>query len=222
MRDARKIKERNEANGSSRIGIVAVLGVATALVSYNVGLQVGLSRGDTEETEKGETSQPLAAIDTAQKKHDAMQFYTRLTQQEKAVKPAQQEQLQHDAIEAEPVIEKPAEVTKVETARDAVARMVVTPAKPEPQATPEPEPQTVASGEFTVQVSAFQTSEEAEAYKSSLTRKGYNPYVIPAEIAGKGIWYRVRVGRYETKTRANEAKAQLALVNIPSFVVETH
>jgi cell division protein FtsN len=100
--------------------------------------------------------------------------------------------------------------------------MVVTSPKPEQQAAPEPAAKTMTPGEFTVQVSAFQTSEEAEAYKASLTRKGYNPYVIPAEIAGKGIWYRVRVGRYETKTRANEAKAQLALVNIPSFVVEAH
>jgi len=219
MRDARKIKERNEAGNSPKLGMVAVFGVVTALVSYNVGLQSGLARNAENAEAKPESAQPLAAIDTAQKKHDAMQFYTRLTQQEIPAPAA--------PAPAEPVqAVKPdhAEPNKVETAKDAIARIV----EPEPKAAPEPQPKTeqrpqaFAAGDYTVQVSAFQTSEEAEAYKASLTRKGYEPYVIPAEIAGKGVWYRVRVGRYETKNKANEAKAQLAMVNIPSFVVEAN
>lgn len=214
MRDARKIKERNEQGASPKLGIAAVLGIATALISYNVGLQVGLSRGEAVDLVAAETPQPLAAIDTAQKKHDAMQFYTRLTQQDE---PAPQPEI-------EPAEETaPAKVAKVapkpasaESAQDAIARIAV------PLPLPEKKPTAVAGGDFTVQVSAFQTSEEAEAYKASLSRKGYSPYVIPAEITGKGIWYRVRVGRYETKNKANEAKAKLALVNIPSFVVEAN
>jgi cell division protein FtsN len=219
MRDARKIKERNETGNSPKLGMVAVFGVVTALVSYNVGLQSGLARNAENSEAKPESAQPLAAIDTAQKKHDAMQFYTRLTQQEiPAPAPAA------PAEPAQAVNPDHAEPNKVETAKDAIARIV----EPEPKAAHEPQPkaeqrpQAFAAGDYTVQVSAFQTSEEAEAYKASLTRKGYDPYVIPAEIAGKGVWYRVRVGRYETKNKANEAKAQLAMVNIPSFVVEAN
>ena len=88
----------------------------------------------------------------------------------------------------------------------------------EAQADDSPEP-TLLSANFTIQVSAFQTQEEAEAYKKSLNRKGYHPYVVAAEIPGKGIWYRVRVGRFENKDAAAEAKAELALANIPSFIV---
>jgi cell division protein FtsN len=197
--------------------MVAVFGVVTALVSYNVGLQSGMARNADSSEAKPESAQPLAAIDTAQKKHDAMQFYTRLTQQEIPAPAAQAEPVQ--AVKTEKV-----EPEKVETAIDAIARIVEPDpkvvAEPQPQA--EQRPQAFAAGDYTVQVSAFQTSEEAEAYKASLTRKGYEPYVIPAEIVGKGVWYRVRVGRYETKIKANEAKAQLAMVNIPSFVVETN
>jgi cell division protein FtsN len=214
MRDARKIKERNEQRVSPKLGVAAVIGLATALFSYNVGLQIGLSRGETAAPVATEPTPPLSAIDTAQKKHDAMQFYTRLTQQDKPTLATPPGVQRVEEVAPATVAEAMPKAATEESARDAIARIAVPPAEKRSAA--------VQAGEFTVQVSAFQTPEEAEAYKASLSRKGYNPYVIPAEITGKGVWYRVRVGRYETKNKATEAKAQLALVNIPSFVVESN
>ena len=213
MRDAKRIKERNEEGGFGRFGVVALAALGTVVISYNIGLQVGMSRGGSTVEVASAAATPLAALDQAQQKHDAMQFYTRLNQEDpkNTVSPPEPKPAVDNAkpdLPVEPAAAVPVE-TK-ETTQGALARLG--------QATASPEPEAVA-GNFTVQVSAFQTEEEADAYRASLNRKGYQPYVVAAEIPGKGMWYRVRVGRFEDKTAANEAKAKLALVNIPSFVV---
>lgn len=76
------------------------------------------------------------------------------------------------------------------------------------------------SGQYTIQVSSFQTADEANAYAASLTRKGYAPYVVSTAIAGKGTWHRVRVGAFPTSEAANAAKAQLVSADIPGWVLK--
>jgi len=177
-----------------------------------------MSRSVSAEPSATDPVQPLAAIDSAQKKHDAMKFYTRLTQKEVPGVAEHVAEPESGLTESKAAPEAVAALPREETAKQAIARI----GQPKPSAMPITRKIQAQAGQFTVQVSAFQTSEEAEAYKSSLARKGYRPYVIPAEIPGKGTWYRVRVGRYDDKNAATEAKAQLALVNIPSFIVEAH
>ena len=74
-------------------------------------------------------------------------------------------------------------------------------------------------GEFTVQVSAFQSRGEADAYASGLQRKGYRPFVVESSIAGRGVWYRVRLGRFVTEHEAERAKQMLASADIPAWVL---
>ena len=231
MRDARRIRERTEDGPNTRLGVGALVALATVVISYNIGLQVGMSRTASPESLGASKAAPLAKLDQAQQKHDAMQFYTRLNQE--SPKPVALADVSSESLKvAEPdhgmVQESPAEEeapsdveTPPESAQRAIARLGQKAVAPEPETPPEPEPSKpeIQAANFTVQVSAFQTQEEADAYKASLNRKGYEPYVVAAEIPGKGMWYRVRVGRFEDKSSANEAKAQLALVNIPSFVV---
>jgi cell division septation protein DedD len=35
-----------------------------------------------------------------------------------------------------------------------------------------------------------------------LREKGYAPYIVTAEVPGKGTWYRVRMGSFPTKDAA--------------------
>lgn len=76
-------------------------------------------------------------------------------------------------------------------------------------------------GEFTVQVSSFQTADEAKAYASSLERKGYHPFVVTSQVTGKGTWYRVRLGSFKDVERAKNAKALLARADIPAWILKT-
>jgi len=76
-------------------------------------------------------------------------------------------------------------------------------------------------GDYTVQVSSFQTAAEADAYAASLTRKGYRPFVVSGAVKGKGTWYRVRVGAFRDAEHARSAKVLLARADIPAWIVKT-
>lgn len=52
-----------------------------------------------------------------------------------------------------------------------------------------------AGGVYTVQVLATRNSNEADAMRNSLEKKGVEAFIAPVEDAG-GSWYRVRIGRY--------------------------
>lgn len=77
-----------------------------------------------------------------------------------------------------------------------------------------------AKGEYTVQVSAFQSEEEAKAFSATLERKGYKPFIVASTIPGKGTWYRVRLGRFDNESRATEAKIELAHADIAAWVLK--
>jgi cell division protein FtsN len=60
------------------------------------------------------------------------------------------------------------------------------------------------SGEYTVQVSSWASSQKAEVEAARLTSAGYTAFVEDGVVAGR-TWYRVRVGRYGTEREAAEA-----------------
>ena len=76
-------------------------------------------------------------------------------------------------------------------------------------------------GEYTVQVSSFQTNDEAKAFAASLERKGYHPFIVSAQVSGKGTWYRVRLGSFKDAESAKNAKTLLAHSDIPAWILKT-
>lgn len=63
--------------------------------------------------------------------------------------------------------------------------------------------ETVADGQWTVQLSAYQDRGEADRFVAGLRDKGYAPYVVEAAIPGKGTWFRVRMGRFGSRDAAS-------------------
>jgi DedD protein len=105
-----------------------------------------------------------------------------------------------------PADEAPAEP---EPAAELEAKPVKAPPAPRPAAhavaptAPPADPTKGKAGRFTLQLGAFPDRAEAEAFARKF---GPQPYVVPAEIAGKGLWYRVRVGDFATPQDALVAK----------------
>lgn len=99
---------------------------------------------------------------------------------------------------------KPAEKKSAEPAEEDSA--------PEPAA--EKAPPRKASDEdlrrakFTLQVGSFQSRSEAEAFHQELGGKGYRPYIAEVDLEDKGIWFRVRVGGYDSYDDALAAKSE--------------
>lgn len=63
--------------------------------------------------------------------------------------------------------------------------------------------ETVADGQWTVQLSAYQERGDADRFVAGLRDKGYAPYIVEATIPGKGTWYRVRMGRFGSRDSAS-------------------
>jgi cell division septation protein DedD len=59
-----------------------------------------------------------------------------------------------------------------------------------------------SDGKWTLQLSASQDKSEAERFASDLRGRGYAPYIVEAQVGGKGTWYRVRMGRFPSKEAA--------------------
>lgn len=72
-------------------------------------------------------------------------------------------------------------------------------------------PKSVANntiGKYTVQIAAYKMEDEALAQAKMLKEKGYNAFYIPVKVKGVN-WYRVNVGLFESKSKANVYKKQL-------------
>ncbi|RMF19548.1 MAG: SPOR domain-containing protein [Candidatus Dadabacteria bacterium] len=80
--------------------------------------------------------------------------------------------------------------------------------KPAPAAparkSPEARDTAQASGIYTVQIAAFRDRESAQRLSLQLEAKGYDAYVQRSNVDGKGIWYRVRVGAFDSKDDAQK------------------
>ncbi len=98
---------------------------------------------------------------------------------------------------------------------DAPVEEELSVAAADPPAIPEPLPVTVAQPEasasdgFTVQVAALRGRADAQTIRDQLAGKGYPAYVLdPAPDAPAAV-YRVRVGRYQERTEAEDVRRRL-------------
>ena len=58
-------------------------------------------------------------------------------------------------------------------------------------------------------MSAFQERTEAEDFVKNLGTSPWKPSIVAADIPGRGIWYRVRIGEFSSQKAALDAKAEL-------------
>jgi len=96
------------------------------------------------------------------------------------------------------------------------------PSKPKSPPRSKPAPKTVAQqGRFSIQVAAVQNPQSAEQLAAKLRKQGYRAYRLRSEVAGKGVWYRVRVGAFENRGEADRVLGKLKADNFSGMVVST-
>jgi cell division septation protein DedD len=79
------------------------------------------------------------------------------------------------------------------------------------QGNPSPgkEPSRKSHEAFLVQVASTKERKEADDLVSKLVGKGVAAYLLESKVEGKGIWYRVRVGKHLTRQDAEAIAARL-------------
>ena len=84
-----------------------------------------------------------------------------------------------------------------------------TPAKPVAAQEPPPVIQTApANARYSIQVGSYPNPDEAHEMVNGWKEKGYEAYLLSADIPDKGRWYRVRLGAFDTKEEAQKFLTQ--------------
>jgi cell division septation protein DedD len=101
-----------------------------------------------------------------------------------------------NVLEASPIVTRPRDpLTKA--ASDSA--QMVTPAAASAGAGHE--------GGYQLQVSSFRSHDEADGFANQLRARGHKAYVLEAQVPGRGVWYRVRVGPFATQHAASSYRS---------------
>jgi cell division protein FtsN len=234
MRHAKKIQERDDVRVERTqvlwltMGFVVCLGLAFAL-GYGMGRRAERLQGEAR------AADPLARIESDEQIHDQLTFYARLLEERQP--PAIQADPPASPVETAPVPPASADAAPLQAPEvpdkkppdgiaspqdvsQALSRVRKQAAEAAPTLPPALTSGPAAPGEYTVQVSAFQSEQEAQAYAAGLRRKGYKPFVVRAAVASRGTWYCVQLGSFASRAAAEEAKDLLARADIPGWVLQ--
>ncbi len=76
------------------------------------------------------------------------------------------------------------------------------------------------SGGFQIQVSSFDSKPDADAFAAVLRRRGHKAYVESANVKGKGVWHRVRIGPFKHKRSADVYRQEFgAKERLVTFII---
>lgn len=84
-------------------------------------------------------------------------------------------------------------------------------------------PETAPNGSFTLQLGSSPSQDDAKRLAARLRDRGYAPYVISAQVPGKGTWFRVRMGSFPSKDAAQSYLQDFRRESkMEAFVTSTH
>jgi DedD protein len=213
MRDTNRQKERFQLSLDGRqvasivVGALVILGAV-----FFLGMSVGRQLGDRERLARRPTD-PLAALDTPPALPDAgeppkLSYHEELTKNRPPEPPR--------APAPRPALAPPSAETKPSAAPANGSAPGASPGRSNaiglekpPLAAPSPGAESgsesaagvksPASG-FAIQVGSTQDPSEAQRIADRF--KGHKPRIVSADIPGKGRWYRVKVGSFDSRTDA--------------------
>jgi cell division septation protein DedD len=216
MRDLDKIREDYEVRLGNREfkGMVAAT-IAIGLLLFFLGFLVGrqfpaksssdtLATEDLQNPESQEGVADTRKVEEGQDKN-TFDFYNELAKDEtKADQPVTQETSPAPTLpetSSAPSAASSEESPKVEAeVPDQVARR---------QTQPPAQETTTIPSLYTIQVGAFEEGAVAENMAKQLQKKGYPSYTVIKTLPDKGVWHRVRVGKYKTRKEAERVAADL-------------
>lgn len=204
------------------MGVLILLGVMIALFAFTLGLHMGKRVGPA--ASQGSVHLPDTPI--ADTTMDAVPDRVEINEQSKGAQQAA-EQVLNESLQGE--------VARTGLKLDP-SHQVDLPRKPKDTKAgattlESPEGQTVAAvlpalarsapkGKFTLQIGSYPTLEEAKSQLQALESQGAEPFLRTAEVTGKGKWFRVYLGGFESKKQAeSQAQDYLKKHLIHSFIV---
>lgn len=211
---------REKDPGSYRFsrGQLVILAVGfslTSLVVFFMGILVGQRIEERKLVQKEEPLvkipvQPLAQ-GTGQRESpstkEEITFYDTLSKTPSTPSKAPAEQSKEQPKETKPVKEKAETVKEVKEKVGAVKEKQA-PLDGTVVKVQEPAAKDVQQAPWAIQVNAFPHERDAQNLSQKLKKKGYDAYVVSADVQGK-TWYRVRVGHFATRQESRSMQEEL-------------
>ncbi|MCD4780556.1 MAG: SPOR domain-containing protein [Candidatus Omnitrophica bacterium] len=72
---------------------------------------------------------------------------------------------------------------------------------------------------YAIQIASFKKIERAKELLRELIQKDYDAYVVQKDLGSKGVWYRIYVGKFQTKDSADQALTDVKKNYKSSFVI---
>ncbi|MDI6736407.1 MAG: SPOR domain-containing protein [bacterium] len=76
-------------------------------------------------------------------------------------------------------------------------------------------------GKYTIQLQSSRDRQKVEELLTELRNRGYAAYVIQADLKEKGVWYRIRLGKYDSKEEAIQDAERLKNMGVFSSYLIT-
>ena len=207
MRDVNRLRAREGLQVErSQIVWLTLGGIVALGLAFGMGFISG-KRSERLAMQMSESPPSLVQLKDEAKRHRQLTFYSDLSQSKDNPSVDPKPEPKSEPTNAPPK-------TPVQQAAPAASAFVQ-------QATAALGQGPARKGDYTIQVSSFQTMGEAKAYAGSLERKGFRPFIVAAEIRDKGTWYRVRLGRFSDEATAQAAKKILHKADTPAWVLKT-
>jgi cell division protein FtsN len=75
---------------------------------------------------------------------------------------------------------------------------------------------------YFLQAGSFQKAEDADNLKAKLAMMGVEATVQAADLPGKGMWHRVRVGPFSSTDEMNKVRGSLQQNGVPSSIIKVN
>jgi cell division septation protein DedD len=131
--------------------------------------------------------------------------------------PAATDRLPVVPLPAQTVLEATAVVTRP---RDALTRVASEAAQLESVPVSADTAPAGREGGYQLQVSSFRTQGEAQGFADQLRARSHKAYVVEAHVPGRGTWFRVRIGPFQTQHAASQYRTGFeAREHVVPFIV---
>ena len=201
-----------------------LVGRDTAPVKFDIKK---LKQKITDTRGQAQTAQPekTAREEVAVKDKTKLGFYERLPEDQQDIKvpeikkqPADQQKAATASGIKAPDTATPTPASKTEKKKAPASKVAATEKKkkaPAVAASKKP-----SGPVYTVQAAAVKKMEDADRLVTKLKKKGYPAYRAIGKIPEKGIWFRVRVGKYQSRTEAKKTQQKLKKLGLKPIIVK--
>jgi cell division septation protein DedD len=192
---------------SKQLMLIVVLIIAVAAVSFSLGVMFGKRSSsnsglaaELDPTTSAKVTQvappPPPQEETTPEKPEQLTFYDNLPKGNQA--PLGSGINLPPSSPTKTVSEKPKQAVKLKEVKPVSVASKKAPSPP-----------VSGNGSFVVQIASFRTGEDAKALAARLKLYKLSTFIETADLADKGVWYRVLAGPYSSRGEADTAVALL-------------